>query len=229
MRSSMARSKCSSGMSPSRAFGHVLDHRAAARLGVPDLARGGELEVGDHHLVALAGEVERAGQRVDPGRGRGGDRDLVGRGAQQGGHARRAPPRPRPTQPSQSAPELEPVVEVAPERGLDVGRQQAVGAAVQIGLGRQGREARAQSSDVDGQGRPAGPRPPRLAVQIHETVESHTSAATRHVRCHPGLSAGRRRRQLCEARAMTTPDSAARTPPDEAAITAARRPGCTRS
>jgi hypothetical protein len=103
------------------------------------------LQVGDQDLVARVREVERARQAVDPGRGRGDHRDLVGVRVQETGHGftHRLLPFP-PAAPVAAL--LQPIVEVEAQGGLDGLRQQAVGAACQIGLvlqgGKQGAERR---------------------------------------------------------------------------------------
>ncbi len=112
------------------------DAGAAAGLGMPDLRAGGEFEIGHHHLVALAGKIEGAGQRIEPGRYRGGDGDLVGSGIQQRGHAlahRLVLADPQiPVGAEQQA-----ILHIGVEGGLDAVGQRAIGAAIEIGLARQ--------------------------------------------------------------------------------------------
>jgi hypothetical protein len=62
---------------PVGAAGNVDYARATQFLCVPDLRMGGELEVADNDFVAPLVEIERAGERVDPGGCRSSHCDLI--------------------------------------------------------------------------------------------------------------------------------------------------------
>src|SRR6185437_7420262 len=64
-----------------------VDHlRAPALLRVPDLRVGRKLEVADYDLAARAGEIERAGERIDTRRGGCGHSNLIRRHPQHARH-----------------------------------------------------------------------------------------------------------------------------------------------
>src|SRR6202034_1422744 len=110
---------------------HVHHVRAARLLGVPDLCVGGKLEVAHHDLVAPAGEIQSAGERVDACGGGGGHRDLVGTRPE---HSRHGDPHRlvlrHPHVPVRA--DQQPVVHVGVDSLTHTLGQRTVGAAVEI-------------------------------------------------------------------------------------------------
>ena len=126
---------------------HVNDARAARFLSVPDLSVGRKFEVTGDDRVALSAEVERTGDGVDPGGGRGCHSDFVGVGAQNG---REAEPHRlvlgHPYVPIRA--DGQPIVEVGGKGSADAVGQRRIGPAVEISLLTKQRKTTAQRFEV---------------------------------------------------------------------------------
>ena len=154
--SSIARSKCSSGIVPSSAGRDVRDARAPRLLRVPDLPDGRKLPVGDHDLRALR-EAQAARERAHARGERGRHGDLVRRRVDEPGEgaARRLLPL-DPVLPGSAV--LVPVGEVLLVGRAHRVRQRSLRAGVDVDLLLEDREpvaaALRERRCLNGQGRP---------------------------------------------------------------------------
>jgi hypothetical protein len=127
--------------------GHVHDFGAARFLRVPDLCIRRELEVADDHLVALAGEIERACERIEAGRDRCSHGNLVRMRAQKlRGELAHGLVLGDPHVPVRA--DEQAVFHVLLECRLHIVRQGAIGAAVEIGLAAEHGELASQAFEI---------------------------------------------------------------------------------